>query len=212
MTTADALPPARNMSWHARIGWTLVAILCLGIAAYSSKYLLQPATDAGAGARQSARRAVAAHPHRGRGHRPGRRLVPVPAGPAPRRQAAASLDGTALCRGMPGRRDGGVGPRARLLRRSDRDDRVRQPGHPLDRLQHPGLARGRAGPHPRASPLDDPFLGPDPRPPSPCGIYLPLVEVFDLPFLPWYRAISFLAWVPNLMVAELWLRRRARRV
>lgn len=39
-------------------------------------------------------------------------------------------------------------------------------------------------------------------------IYLPLVVIADLPFLPWYRAISFLAWVPNLILAELWLRRR----
>jgi len=38
-------------------------------------------------------------------------------------------------------------------------------------------------------------------------LYLPLVMVLDLPFLPWYRAISFLAWVPNLVAAELWLRR-----
>ncbi len=38
-------------------------------------------------------------------------------------------------------------------------------------------------------------------------LYLPLVMALDLPFLPWYRAISFLAWVPNLLVAELWLRR-----
>lgn len=38
-------------------------------------------------------------------------------------------------------------------------------------------------------------------------LYLPLVMALDLPFLPWYRAISFLAWVPNLFVAELWLRR-----
>ena len=41
-------------------------------------------------------------------------------------------------------------------------------------------------------------------------LYLPTVMVLDLPFLPWYRAISFLAWVPNLVVAELWLRRRSR--
>ncbi len=42
-------------------------------------------------------------------------------------------------------------------------------------------------------------------------LYLPLVMVLDLPFLPWYRAISFLAWVPNLVVAELWLRRAGGR-
>lgn len=41
-------------------------------------------------------------------------------------------------------------------------------------------------------------------------IYLPLVMVLDLPFLPSYRAIAFLAWVPNLLAAELWLRRRGR--
>lgn len=38
-------------------------------------------------------------------------------------------------------------------------------------------------------------------------LYLPLVMSLGLPFLPWYRAISFLAWVPNLIAAELWLRR-----
>jgi len=42
-------------------------------------------------------------------------------------------------------------------------------------------------------------------------LYLPLVMVLDLPFLPCYRAISFLAWVPNLIVAELWLRRTGPR-
>lgn len=39
-------------------------------------------------------------------------------------------------------------------------------------------------------------------------IYLPMVMIFDLPLEPWYRAIAFLAWVPNLVVAELWLRWR----
>ncbi|WP_233206592.1 DUF2306 domain-containing protein [Caulobacter sp. FWC2] len=43
-------------------------------------------------------------------------------------------------------------------------------------------------------------------------LYLPAVQILDLPFLPWYRAISFLAWVPNLLVAELWLRNEARRM
>ena len=37
-------------------------------------------------------------------------------------------------------------------------------------------------------------------------LYLPLVMVLDLPFLPWYRAIAFLCWVPNLAFAELYLR------
>lgn len=39
-------------------------------------------------------------------------------------------------------------------------------------------------------------------------LYLPLVGVLGLPFLPWYRAIAFLCWVPNLVAAELWLGRR----
>lgn len=39
-------------------------------------------------------------------------------------------------------------------------------------------------------------------------IYLPLVMIFDLPFEPWYQAIAFLAWVPNLLLAEIWLRWR----
>ncbi len=36
MTTAAATP------WPARIGWAIVALLCLGIAAYSARYLLHP--------------------------------------------------------------------------------------------------------------------------------------------------------------------------
>jgi hypothetical protein len=39
-------------------------------------------------------------------------------------------------------------------------------------------------------------------------LYLPAVMALELPFLPWYRAIAFLCWVPNLVVAELYLRRR----
>jgi uncharacterized membrane protein len=40
-------------------------------------------------------------------------------------------------------------------------------------------------------------------------LYLPLVMALGLPFLPWYRAVAFLCWVPNLVVAELWLRARS---
>lgn len=38
-------------------------------------------------------------------------------------------------------------------------------------------------------------------------LYLPTVSVLDLPFLPAYRAVAILCWVPNLIAAELWLRR-----
>ncbi len=37
-------------------------------------------------------------------------------------------------------------------------------------------------------------------------LYLPLLPVLHIDFLDGYRAISFLAWVPNLIVAELYLR------
>jgi len=40
-------------------------------------------------------------------------------------------------------------------------------------------------------------------------IYMPLFEMAGLPDLPSYRAISFLCWVPNLLVAELLIRRQA---
>lgn len=37
-------------------------------------------------------------------------------------------------------------------------------------------------------------------------VYLPLVLAMDWPVLPWYRAIAFLCWLPNLLVAEAYLR------
>jgi uncharacterized membrane protein len=40
-------------------------------------------------------------------------------------------------------------------------------------------------------------------------IYIPLFEISGLPELPSYRAISFLCWVPNLLLAEYLLRRGA---
>jgi hypothetical protein len=35
---------------------------------------------------------------------------------------------------------------------------------------------------------------------------LPMIPLFELDFLPAYRAISFLCWVPNIILAELWVR------
>jgi uncharacterized membrane protein len=43
-------------------------------------------------------------------------------------------------------------------------------------------------------------------------IYLMLVPLLGLPMLASYRAISFLCWVPNLLVAEIYLAMTARRV
>ncbi len=42
-------------------------------------------------------------------------------------------------------------------------------------------------------------------------LYLPLAPLTDVPFIDAYRAISFLCWVPNLMVAELYIRATAMR-
>ena len=41
-------------------------------------------------------------------------------------------------------------------------------------------------------------------------LYIPLALALHLPFVEAYRAIAWLAWVPNLVVAELYLRRRPR--
>lgn len=40
-------------------------------------------------------------------------------------------------------------------------------------------------------------------------LYLPLAAMGPTPFVEAYRAISFLCWVPNLLLAEAWLRLRA---
>ena len=39
-------------------------------------------------------------------------------------------------------------------------------------------------------------------------LYLPMVPLFDVSFMEGYRAIAFLCWVPNLIAAELYLRLR----
>lgn len=41
-------------------------------------------------------------------------------------------------------------------------------------------------------------------------LYLPLLALLPVDFADGYRAISFLCWVPNLLVAELYLRRAPR--
>lgn len=40
-------------------------------------------------------------------------------------------------------------------------------------------------------------------------LYLPLHLLFQVSFDDAYRAISFLCWVPNLLIAELYLRKAA---
>ncbi len=43
-------------------------------------------------------------------------------------------------------------------------------------------------------------------------LYLPVIAIAHLDFDWGYRAISFLCWIPNLIVAELWLLRDPRRL
>ncbi|HEY1447886.1 MAG TPA: DUF2306 domain-containing protein [Caulobacteraceae bacterium] len=38
-------------------------------------------------------------------------------------------------------------------------------------------------------------------------LYLPLIQLTGAPFVDGYRAISFLCWIPNLIAAELYIRR-----
>jgi uncharacterized membrane protein len=41
-------------------------------------------------------------------------------------------------------------------------------------------------------------------------LYLPLFPLIGVPFLDGYRAVSFLCWIPNLVLVEIWLRRASR--
>lgn len=206
-----ALPPSalRKMSWPARIGWLIIALMCLGIAGYASKYLIHPPQTAEqalgnplgvpflfvhvAGAVTAlvlgsvqfipALRRGRTPPHRwvGRVYVPGV-LVGGLAGLILSTRSFAGPIATA-----------GFGSLAVLWI-----------GFTL--LGWRAAVQGRFADHRRwmirswALTLAAVTL----------RIYLPLVQVFDLDFLPWYRAISFLCWVPNLLLAEAWLRRRVR--
>ncbi len=41
-------------------------------------------------------------------------------------------------------------------------------------------------------------------------LYLIPVGAFDLPFAPFYTAIAWVSWVPNILAVEVWLRLRRR--
>ncbi len=43
-------------------------------------------------------------------------------------------------------------------------------------------------------------------------LYLPLLNPLGIDFMDGYRAISFLCWIPNLILAELWIASRRRRL
>ena len=210
MTTLNPLPilpHSRPASWPGRIGWTLLAVMCLGIAAYSSRYLLHPP--------QTQEQAL--------GNPLGVPFLVIHIGGAVTALLLGSLQFIPALRRVPSHRwvgrvyvmAGLVGGGAGL---------ILAPGSfagPIASVGFCSLAviwivvtlmgwraamQGRFVEHRRwmirswALTLAAVTL----------RIYLPLVGAFDLTLLPWYRAISFLAWVPNLVVAELWLRRKPR--
>lgn len=209
MTTADAPPPARTLSWPARIGWALVVILCLGIAAYAARYLLHPP--------QTQEQAL--------GNPLGVPWLFIHVAGAVTALLVGSFQFLPVLRrgsNPPHRWSGRVYVAGCLVGGSA--GLILAPGSFAGPIATAGFGtlavlwvaftglgwraamQGRITKHRRwmirswALTLAAVTL----------RIYLPLVEIFDLPFLPWYRAISFLAWVPNLIAAELWLRRRPK--
>lgn len=209
MTAANPTPSTRSLSWPARIGWLLVAILCLGVAGYSARYLLNPPITpeqalgnpigvpwlfvhvAGAvtallvGSLQflpSLRRGAKPHRWTGRVYVAGC-LVGGAAGLILSFGSSAGPIATAGFGSLAvlWLAFTGLGWRAAIQRRFVEHRRwmIRSWALTLAAVT--------------------------------LRIYLPLIQIFELPFLPWYQAISFLAWVPNLMLAELWLGRTQAR-
>jgi uncharacterized membrane protein len=206
LTTTTAPSPSGAMPWPVRIAWLILAMLCLGIALYSAHYLL--------------------HPPR----KPAEALHNPQGVPWLFVHVAGAI--TALVLGsfqfLPGLRRGASPPHRWIGRIyvlgclvGGAAGLILAPGSSAGPIAAAGFGslallwmavtlqgwravrQGRFAEHRRwmirswALTLAAVTL----------RVYLPLVMALDLPFLPWYRAISFLAWVPNLIVAELWLRR-----
>lgn len=209
--TVIAPPPHRAASWRARIAWTVLALLSLGIAAYSARYLLNPPQT----------------PAQALGNPLGVPWLFIHIAGSVVALTLGSLQFLpALRRGQrpPHRWTGRVyvvgclvgGGAGLILAPGSHAGPIATAGFgslailwiTFTLLGLRAAVRGRIDAHRRwmirswALTLAAVTL----------RFYLPLVMVLDLPFLPWYRAISFLAWVPNLMAAELWLRRPAARV
>ncbi|WP_396592786.1 DUF2306 domain-containing protein [Brevundimonas sp. R86498] len=207
MTATETLPPTPRPSWLTRTAWTVLAILCLAVAAWSARYLLDPPQS----------------PAEALGNGFGVVWLPV--------HVAGAL--TALVPGLlqfiPALRRG-AGPPHRWVGRvyvlgclvGGAAGLILALGSSAGPIATAGFGslgslwiaftllglgaaiRGRFADHRRwmirswALTLAAVTL----------RIYLPLVMILDLPFPPAYRVISFLCWVPNLVAAELWLRLR----
>jgi uncharacterized membrane protein len=209
LTFTAATPATRITSWPVRIAWMFWAILCLGIAAYSTRYLLHPPRT----------------PAQALGNPMGIPWLFIHVAGAVTALVLGSAQFLpALRRGSsPPHRwigrvyvlgclvGGGAGP---ILAPGSSAGPIASAGFgglaviwiAVNLMGWRGAVQGRFAEHRRwmirswALTLAAVTL----------RLYLPLVMVLDLPFLPWYRAISFLAWVPNLIAAELWLRFTAR--
>lgn len=207
MAAIETLPPTRRPSWLNRTGWTVLAVLCLAVAAWSARYLLAPPQS----------------PAEALGNGFGVLWLPVHVAGA----ITALLPG--LLQFIPALRRG-AGPPHRWVGRlyvlgclvggvAGLILAVGSSAGPIASAGFGGLAilwmaatllgwraavQGRFAEHRRwmirswALTLAAVTL----------RIYLPLVMILELPFPPAYQAISFLCWVPNLAAAELWLRLR----
>ncbi len=211
MTTTVATRPIRTMSRPARITWILLAILCLGIAAYSARFLLHPpqtqaqALDNPVGVPWLFIHVAGAVTALLLGSL--QFLPPLRRGSGPpHRWVGRVYVIGCLVGGMAGL----------ILASGSAAGPIASAGFgslaviwiAVNLLGWRAALQGRFAEHRRwmirswALTLAALTL----------RLYLPLVMALDLPFLPWYRAISFLAWVPNLIAAEVWLRRAESRI
>lgn len=205
MTATVATRPTRTSSWPVRIAWMFLALFCLGIAAYSARYLLHPPGT----------------PAQALGNPLGVPWLVIHVGGAVTALVLGSLQFLPALRrssGPPHRWIGRVyvvgclvgGAAGLILAPGSHAGPIASAGFgslaviwiAVNLLGWRAAVQGRFTEHRRwmirswALTLAAVTL----------RLYLPLVMALDLPFLPWYRAISFLAWVPNLIAAELWLR------
>ena len=207
MTIADARFSTGTASWSVRIAWMFLAVLSLGIAGYSARYLLHPPLT----------------PAEALGNPLGVPWLSIHVGGAVTALVLGSLQFIpALRRGRrpPHRWSGRIyvlgcltgGAAGLILALGSTAGPIATAGFgslavlwiTMNLLGWRAAVKGRFAEHRRwmirswALTLAAVTL----------RLYLPLAMILDLPFLPSYRAISFLAWVPNLIAAELWLRRR----
>jgi hypothetical protein len=210
LTATTTTLRSATTSWPARLGWILLVLLCLGVAAYSARYLLHPPQT----------------PQQALGNRRGVPWLVIHVAGSITALAIGSLQFVPALRrgaGPPHRWTGRIyvlgclvgGAAGLVLAPGSHAGPIASAGFGLlaviwiavNVLGWRAAVQGRLAEHRRwmirswALTLAAVTL----------RLYLPLVMVLELPFLPWYRAISFLAWVPNLIIAELWLRRRGQR-